>query len=365
MNWLPANTNLFKLTENLGFYCLNCRKPKHFPRDYIIDVKMHNTGSICKFWRRIRVGSSIPLDLFQDKVLSPCLGWERNYHSYLFTDSRDGAQFGPVNSTAVDHMHIGLHGYVCLDDSLYTLDDLLLMPQNKLYFIYDLGDHFEYTITLNSIKSPVDSLGGCEVIDGFMGLIPEDSVGFPNNEKGNHGYQLMLEQYTNGNKKASKKCLGAVNTFHLSQYDPFEFDVQECNLALKKALNSPNSLPYGAKQLIRPTGRYKCPNTVQSRRLGGKTKEVLTPFADGYIREICAYGDNSHTLCANCGSPNKLKCCGQCRAVWYCGMVITFNKNCQKCHWSTHKMPCLKQAQRREMLIKKMNEIDKSLECSS
>ena len=269
------------------------------------------------------------LDIFQDKVLNPSLGFIRNYHAYLFTDSRDGSQFGPINSIAVDYMHLGLNGYVCLDDSLYFLDDFLLMPQNTLYYIYDLGDHFEFSITLVSIKSPQESLGSCEILDGAMAPLPEDSVGFPDGYKGNNGYEMMLKNYQLASKRQriGKEALTALNYQQSKKYDPYEFNLATANNALKKAFNTPNSLPCGAKMIVRPAGAYKIPTSVQTRRIGGRTKEVLTPAQDAsYIKEICSYGDTKgHTLCANCGNPYRVKCCGSCRSTWYCGIVILVN----------------------------------------
>lgn len=44
--------------------------------------------------RRIRCSAGTKLSVFQDKILSPVMGWERNLHSYLFVDMEDGAMFG-------------------------------------------------------------------------------------------------------------------------------------------------------------------------------------------------------------------------------------------------------------------------------
>lgn len=290
-------------------------------RDYIIDVKLQHVDT--KFKRRIRVSSSIPMDIFHDKVLAPALGWVRNYHAYLFTDSRDGAQFGPTSSTAIDYMHLGLNGYVCLDDSQYYLNDFLTMPLDVLYYIYDLGDHFEYTITLVNIKSPTESLGSCEVLEGEMAPLPEDSCGFPGGFKGNTGYEMMLEKFSGSGKgKICKQVLEALNYRNVKKYDPFEFNLDYTNQCLKKAFDSPNSLTFGAKIICRPAGSFQIPTAIQTRRIGGRTKEVLTPFEDCYIKEICSYGDTKgHTLCAHCGNPNKVKNCGSCRSTWYCGNV--------------------------------------------
>lgn len=45
----------------------------------------------------------------------------------------------------------------------------------------------------------------------------------------------------------------------------------------------------------------------------------------------------SYRVCEHCGNinkPSELKICGDCCLSWYC------NKECQKAHWSIHKLRC-------------------------
>lgn len=54
-------------------------------------------------WRELRVSGGINLGVFQDKILSPVMGWTRNYHGYWFIDFSDGAQWCPIGkSDAID-----------------------------------------------------------------------------------------------------------------------------------------------------------------------------------------------------------------------------------------------------------------------
>ena len=70
------------------------------------------------FFRRIRVSGGMTLQVFQDRILNPCIGWANGYHGYLFTDNRDGVQWGPKKGTHfIDMMHIFLHGYDFGDDT--------------------------------------------------------------------------------------------------------------------------------------------------------------------------------------------------------------------------------------------------------
>ena len=45
--------------------------------------------------RRIRVSLGTPLSVFQDKIIQPVMGYERNLHAYMFIEYSDGAMFGP------------------------------------------------------------------------------------------------------------------------------------------------------------------------------------------------------------------------------------------------------------------------------
>ena len=40
-------------------------------------------------YRKIKVSSAINLELLHDKVIAPCFGWTRNYHTYYFQTSND------------------------------------------------------------------------------------------------------------------------------------------------------------------------------------------------------------------------------------------------------------------------------------
>ena len=45
-----------------------------------------------RVWRRVKVSAGMRLDLLQDRVLIPLMGFCRHYHAYYFTDYKDGAR---------------------------------------------------------------------------------------------------------------------------------------------------------------------------------------------------------------------------------------------------------------------------------
>lgn len=89
-------------------------------------------------WRRVKVPGSITLQSLQDRVISPVLGWCRNYHAYYFRkipfekkDSKNQRMpqpdlvFGPIYSQAVDKMHEFSHNIYTADDTKVELFHLL------------------------------------------------------------------------------------------------------------------------------------------------------------------------------------------------------------------------------------------------
>lgn len=60
------------------------------------------------------------LDALHDRILQPALSWCRRYHSYVFTDTRDGAQFVSGEGGCIDEMHMATHGFLYLNSRRYA-----------------------------------------------------------------------------------------------------------------------------------------------------------------------------------------------------------------------------------------------------
>ncbi len=58
-------------------------------------------------------------------MVAPLTGWVRNYHGYQFFDRRDGAAWGPEDSSAIDMMHMAMNGFDYLDDRKTRLAEIL------------------------------------------------------------------------------------------------------------------------------------------------------------------------------------------------------------------------------------------------
>lgn len=299
------------------------KKVERLPCDYVLEISMNFNPRV---WRKIKVSSAVSLSVLHDKILAPLMGWVRNYHAYCFTEQQSAAMFGPVDSAAIDMMHLPSNGFVLLDDTKFFLGDVLREKGNMLAYDYDFGDHFEHEITLLKIVPSNESDGKCVLLAGEMASLPEDSVGSPG-FKGPTGYQELLDIWDHLSPKKKTRLQNtiseALNYVSRPPFDPYLFDLESCRCALNKAFRSKASVPSGSKIVGFPTGGHKMgPSVVKN----GPVREVTTLLRDGsaFIRETLKSRRDSRecTLCYNCGNPNNLQSCGNCRMVWYCGTVI-------------------------------------------
>lgn len=168
-----------------------------FKQDLLLDIELEDVEPCT--WRRFRVSGGITLRTLQDKVVAPLTGWVR--HGYQFFDRRDGAAWGPENSSAIDMMHMAMNGFDYLDDRKTRLAEILQAPGDEMGYMHDMGDHWFHDIRLVSVFPPEESTGRCEVIDGAMACPPEDSSGFEG--MGNRAYQDFLHDLLAAKANAS------------------------------------------------------------------------------------------------------------------------------------------------------------------
>ena len=81
----------------------------------------------------------IALRALADKVISPCIGWDRSYHSYCFLDVKDGSVFGPLEGQGVDFCFLPYHGHLFLSDKSFRLGDLINEAGDVMEYVHDLG----------------------------------------------------------------------------------------------------------------------------------------------------------------------------------------------------------------------------------
>jgi hypothetical protein len=235
------------------------------------------------------------LSELHDKILGPVMGWcGGQYHAYKFVLPSNGACFGPEQSSAIDMMHTAsLH---MLPASEYRLCQLLQNPEDRLVYVYDLGDQWKHTITLEQVVRPgatVDipkqqdgatywqktvtsgsadshprsrtqklTVHGVQLLAGQLNCPPENSFGCDNQDKGCY-WELLppataahaaQHQLLSSNMKAAQSSMNW-ETFSISE--PLEFDLASHQARLAKAFDGHASVgadPAAQMPVIAPSG---------------------------------------------------------------------------------------------------------------
>ncbi|PPQ90817.1 hypothetical protein CVT25_012137 [Psilocybe cyanescens] len=306
--------------ENVGFIFQNSENNwnRWISRDSINVIfcaayTFHRNGEH-RVWRLFKVSSGITLSAFQDKAIAPIMGWVRNFHSYTFTDFRDGALFGPEV------------GYKYLPDSKYKLAHIFGKEGDQIGYLYDYGDKWYHRIEILKIFPPEESSGAIEVIDG-KGMCPGENL------RGNLNYARLLDEYDDASysKKAEKKreILSTPNYDSFgkppSLFDPAVFDLGAAKERVAEALSSTSSVRAGSKKFHMPFAHdgERMIERMEQRHLKkgqsilnqrdeenyGFWNETISNKRDGRKEAVCSY----------CGKPAapevELKACAGCQQV--------------------------------------------------
>lgn len=197
--------------------------------------------------RVFRCSGGLTFRALVDRVLLPIMGWVRNYHAWCTIRQEDGAWCMPLDSGAVDMMHTSFVGYAPFDDLNMKVADFFHRVGDVSAFIYDLGDRWNHTLTLEEILDTQE--GSVVVISGVGACPPEDSNGCGG--MGNLHYFEALKNKTLNHAEA----LGALNyQGKRGRFDPKAFDLEEARKRVKAAISSPASEVSGSKVFNFPIG---------------------------------------------------------------------------------------------------------------
>ena len=173
-------------------------------------------------WRRLLVPDNISLaDLHE--ILQLAMGWT-NSHLHEFTIARKS--YGEPEDD-----ELGNHGVK--DETLYRLNQLHLREKTKFAYLYDFGDNWEHTISVEKIlhpnPSPTDTISkdaeGIRYpvcLDGERACPPDDVGGI-------WGYAHLLEAMADPNQEEYDDCYEWLD----GTFDPEAFDLDEVNKDLQ------------------------------------------------------------------------------------------------------------------------------------
>ncbi|KAJ6492751.1 MM3350-like domain-containing protein [Mycena vitilis] len=330
------------------------RDPERDSCDFVLTIRLRSTAGPSRtsalMTRRIKVSGATKLNVFQDKILAPALGWTRNYHGYLFVDDSDGSQYGPDGGSHIDLMFLKDNGHTYLDDHEFTLADILPAANAKkvaCHYIYDLGDYWMHDIYVDSILPPSESDGKVVLLGGTGACPREDGQGYYNWNKFIAALDLekhaQIARSINYADDPEVRRLGA-----RWRFDPQAFDLAAARKRISDALASPASVPSGPKKhalfgdpsdaehggdsVPKGTHRTAIPSTVGFNPFG-KNNPLKGAFQTEVVRD--RRDKRSSALCACCGKPIvDPRMCSACKKVYYC------DRECQSAHWKEHKSQC-------------------------
>lgn len=158
-------------------------------------------------WRRVLVEEDTKLDRLH-RIIQRAMGWE-DYHLYEFIVKRE--RFGPPPLEGVKH------------DSSATVSQVLARRGSKFVYLYDGGDNWEHTITLEDKLAPDPTLTPPRCIEGARACPPEDCGGV-------WGYDDILLALSDPDNEAYQELLKWVGL----DFDPDAFDLQLINRRLAR-----------------------------------------------------------------------------------------------------------------------------------
>ncbi|TFY54719.1 hypothetical protein EVG20_g9593 [Dentipellis fragilis] len=298
-------------------------------RDYTLKIVMdeiHDAAGHDRIWREFRVSGGLSISALADKVLTPLMGWyvsaRRTQTSNLKHVHKDGAVYGPtIGYGAVPEK--SNHG-------VWTLAHLLQAEGESMVWLYDYGDNWKHTITVEEIAPVSESTGKVAILDGAGACPREDG-------SGNHIWVEDLQKLRSGSIRERnevltelRKALNYKGKPIGVDFDPDAFDLAEARARVHAALASPDSVWSGPKSFVYPLCEEAMDSpslaTADAQKRGQTLERTWEGRDDGdrkgrFMQEITTSKRDKKVggCCWNCGSPHNLSGCSRCKKTLYCG----------------------------------------------
>ena len=136
-------------------------RPRHTSTKEILVDRMEDPALV---WRLLSCHGDTNLNSFHDQILAPAMGWRRNFHAYRFTVPTNGASVFPLDTTAMDKMHLTFSNPMYnMDTADYDVRHFLRKVGDRLMYTYDMGDNWNHIITVLAIEDMGKTLRGCDM----------------------------------------------------------------------------------------------------------------------------------------------------------------------------------------------------------
>lgn len=200
-------------------------------------IRVDLDDSAPPIWRRLDLASNLTLDALHD-VLQTAMGWTDS-HLHEFANGNGPRDRFAERFRSPDAIEHELDG---IDESPVRLDELLVEVGDRLFYLYDFGDDWAHTLTVESF-APRDPADGPAVCLAGAGACPPEDCG------GVWGYRNLLTTLSGPDGAESDELREWVGP----SFDPDRFNVDEVNTALAH-LNSRTNGPLSAVDPDSPLG---------------------------------------------------------------------------------------------------------------
>lgn len=179
-----------------------------------------------EIWRILHV----PIDITFHKLhryIQAAMGWQ-SYHLYEFKENPESSYFKIISPLAEDLPGIDGRKANAANILMAYLDNRFLaaettVPLNKIYYVYDYGDHWEHEIEVLEWNESKEKYA--EVIDGAGNCPPEDCGGVD-------GYQ-RIKDYLSG-KLLAEEYYNFYSAQDIEAYNIDQFDIAKANARIRK-----------------------------------------------------------------------------------------------------------------------------------
>ena len=116
-------------------------KVKRGKEEINYQLKITLSGSVPPIWRRLVVNSEIKLSILH-YVIQTVMGWTNSHlHQYRQGDT--------IYGEPQDDLGWGFGSkFKVVDENKYKLNQVLIMPKNKIIYEYDFGDSWDHDLVL-------------------------------------------------------------------------------------------------------------------------------------------------------------------------------------------------------------------------
>lgn len=172
-------------------------------------------------WRQLEVRGELTLDVVHE-LLQAAMGWE-NYHLHRFWRGVDAYQ--PAEPRFVTEIDIA-EGEDGVRESTVRLDQVLREAGDVLGYLYDFGDDWQHTLTVDDVQPASGDEPAARCLDG-RGACPPEDVG------GQWTYSELVAALAATDPDAEQSALlDQYRDWLPAGFDPARFDPAEATAAM-------------------------------------------------------------------------------------------------------------------------------------